>query len=253
MAWGKLRAVVVRYRWAAAAAVVLACGAIIFGLWYSGRHPLKADPVAGTSTEIQQLSRVTAKLQASFSATAPPAKAAGQYLNYTNSMANNCARIAAYYGRWQQTGSPRTHPDFMSQSHDLCLDTAKLVAYSRNIYVPLQPLLTAGTTPHRYQTFALLANRAHSRQLKAAHLALNQLQQNDNQSRKNPNAVDFPSDSLPELKQLIASLQASHGLGYLPALRTFQLQLMGERQLFWVQYAGIDDLVQTLHHLASAN
>lgn len=211
---------------------------------------LNSNPAKGTQVELQKLSATTSKLQASF-ALQGSAKAMKNYLIYMRGIQTSCTRINTYYGTWK-AGANKDSADLFNQSHDLCSDLTKLASFSTALYTPLKPLLTADTTPHRYQTLPPFAGHMRSGHSKLTSQALAALK-SFFAGRGVNNEVDFPSDAVSNLTQLQNAMTHSSGLGYLPALRTFQLQMAGERERFWVQYASLGDLQQTLKQLTTSD
>lgn len=202
-----------------------------------------SDPVLGTSLELKGLRADTSKLQASFNETSLP-KASSIYYSFLDEATRACSRVQHYHASWHAADS-KANAGFMNQSLALCQDMTKLVSYSHDTFTPLKPLLLASTTPRRVQTLPPFAGHIHHNHEQAVATAMKQI---GDSAPANSDAIDFASDATSNLKQLQLAMRSAQGLSYLPALHTFQMQMMAERQRFWVQYAGIDSLQQSLEH-----
>ena len=235
------------YRVSTAVVGLLLAVGIIFGWQHHNIERLNDDPVSGTRTELQKLAEAASGLHANLSAN-NPARATKAYLSYMNDIEGSCGRIATYHTRWQNSGA-HTEADLFNQSDALCADLSKLAAFSGNLYGAVQPVMDITTAPHSYQTFWPFAGpkrrgdiRAVTKSLTATHHYLASRPAQD---------VDFSSDAESGLEQLQRTALQSNGPGYLPAVHRFQLQMLGERQRFWVQYAGLDSLRQELQDLTA--
>ena len=231
-----------------AVAIAIVIVVTVLLLWQHGHGGrLHTNPLNGTQAELHKLSKTAAELGASFSVQ-DPAKATKAYLSYMSNIQSDCGRINSYYDSWK-AGNAQHNAELFSQSRDLCADLSKLALFSKNLYTPIKPLMLADTTPHRYQTLWPFAGRMRSSAINDTAQALPPIK--SLLTGRSSDDVDFPSDAVSNLTDLQNSIVQSSGLGYLPALRTFQLRMLGERERYWTQYAGLPSLEQELQNLGN--
>jgi hypothetical protein len=219
-------------------AIVLCSGLGVYFLMVRSSKP-STDPLTGSAIALGELAETTKALQTNFNTTATTKSLAQDYIRHMEHIEEVCRRIGSH----QREGSGFLKSDDkarIAQADALCEDLAKLAASSRELYVSIEPLLEADTTPRRYELMPPLAKRTRQRHETAIKSGL------DRWNRHQPSEDSFPTAILPELKQLQTSVDGSKGLSYLPALRTFQQRLLGERQQYWLAYADLPALQRSL-------
>lgn len=220
--------------------LVIGCGLIISLKLRSTDQHLESNPIKGVTLETFDLLELTQQLQASLGSNRNPGQTTKDYLSHLKDIELACERINLYKERSANATLADNETSRINQAHDLCEDLLKLTRTSQTIYTSVRKLLSADPTPRRFQTLPPFKNLLRQQHMAAISKAIADL------SKPGAITIDFPFSALPELKQLHASLQNSKGLDYLPALKTFQLRLLGERNQYWSAYADVDALIHSL-------
>lgn len=189
---------------------------------------------------VNRLSRHIQQLEASFNQPAD-SSAAAAYVRTLKDIDQDCRNIAAIDP--QPSADTQEWQDLLSKSRLLCKDLMPLLTETHHIYASTLPLLGASTAPQRYQTIPLIKERIRKGHAQSADQALAALQ---NANQASHNEVVFPTRAPLLLTELKAAMQRSDGLSYLPALQSFRLQLLDERQQFWTAYADINGIKTSL-------
>lgn len=203
------------------------------------RHDVANDPYRSTGVEISKLIPLVTDLQAAPD-TSNPGRSTRLYIRNLHMVKQHCQRIQAYNKATTSLQLDTTQQSIINQSRDMCADLVRLADYSLSIYTPTETLLSAHTTPRRYETLQPISKHIREQHLAATENALYELQQ------VSTNDIDFPSSSRHDLAKLEAAIKDSKGLDYLPSLRQFQMNLLSERQRFWGPYANAAQLNKSL-------
>lgn len=209
-------------------------------MWYTTSRTavIEKDPVVGVAKETSTLMLAVTNLKDSLYRDLSPSKTTHEYLDHLASISTSCERISAYSAN--SKGLDQAHISRMNQITAMCDDLTKLSSTSSSILSSIQPLLTASTKPRRFETLSPIANRTrnnHKSEVKRAQESIRKIDFKE---------VDYPFSAGAELQILEQAIDESKGLDYLPALRKFQLQTLGERQQYWVTYADIESLERSL-------
>lgn len=211
------------------------------GTWYlvsRSDDALQKDPTVGMAIEANTLEAAVTKLKDSLYSDAGPAETTSEYLDHLESINTSCARISDYNSA--SKGMEPAHISHTNQTVAICRDLTKLSGASSSIFSAVEPLLTASTKPRRFQTLSPVANRTRGNHKSVVNEAQEDIR------KINLKEVDYPFAASAELQTLEQAIDDSKGLDYLPALRKFQLQILGERQQYWVTYADIESLQRSL-------
>jgi len=216
--------------------VLVIAGALVLISAYIKQNSLQTDPVKGTAIETYNLLNATQLLRDEIY----HKDDVDTYLKRLDEIQHACGRIDRYYGMSQAKDVSEANKNNISQSKDLCKDLVSLSSYSEIIYVSMRDLLSADSTPRLFQTlppFSTITRQKHIKAANEASIYTDLLKKHD---------VDFPSSAADDLSKLQAAIKNSKGVAYLPNLKIFQAQLLGERQQFWASYASIDALMHSL-------
>lgn len=211
---------------------------IVLGLWYHHVHRPVTNPDIGAAQATRALLTNVHQLKVSLNQPVTSTKDVGIYIQYMSNLIQTCQTVQ-HYNQLAISQNYNLTVARLATSSQTCNDLSKLATNSAVIYVYIKPLLSIDPHLKRYQTIYPIVNITRQRQLNEVSKASKQLHGLVSQ-------VDFPTTVVEALKQLEVTIKHSQGLTYYPQLLTFQQKLLAERQQYWLDYADIGGLEQSL-------
>lgn len=194
---------------------------------------LAKDPVLQTAAQLKVLTVAIQDLETTVTGNPRPSKQATRhYLSLLQRINRSCQLVATQQLAASQE-LPETTSDRLKETNELCQDLSNLVKASQLVYQTTAPLMTANAKPRLYETLTPLSHHTRRRHEAAVKQAMATL------DKQGTGQIDFPFAVKDELKTLQASIESSRGLGYMPALLTFQQRQLAERQQYWQTYASL--------------
>lgn len=227
--------------WGVAGTVV--CFATIFAVYSLLRYHerLPQQPDIGGTVLTSHLLQTTEKLQASLNEplSGSPAKTTETYISYMHDIENECTGFQTYVNLGQDMQQQSNTTVYLKKSTTMCHKLSSLATQSEKLYQAALPAMNIDTHIKRYQTLPLVWEMVRDAQLKAANSILSAVTQASK-------TMEYPTQAPQLVLQLKGALEDSHKLSYAPAVAQFQLNILAERQRYWLSYNELQNLMSAL-------